>query len=190
VARRIGHDNVSFAKGRIQGLAFDLERVDLERVDGSLAEHPVRSAGELVGLQHEMARLRVERPLIADESIDVVVSSCVLNLVATADKRHRDPRARRRAVTDRRRDRASQHDRPRLQRFGGFPDLPLMEDLALSRRLRRRGRIRTVNARVRVSGRRFLERPVYYTLVVNLFPLLRRLGVPAARLARHDGDPR
>jgi len=81
VAWRIGHDNVSFAKGRIQDLALDLERVD-----GYLAEHPVRSAGELVGLQHEMVRLRAERPLIADESIDVVVSSCVLNLVDTADK--------------------------------------------------------------------------------------------------------
>jgi len=61
-----------------------------------------------------------------------------------------------------------------------------MEDLAL----RRRGRIRTVNERVRVSGRRCLERPVYYTRPVNLFPLLFRLGVPAARPARHCGDPR
>lgn len=74
--------------------------------------------------------------------------------------------------------------------MGGFPEIPLLEDLALSRRLRRAGRIRTVPASVRVSGRRFAERPVYYALLVNLFPLLYRLGVPPARLARLYGDPR
>ncbi len=73
---------------------------------------------------------------------------------------------------------------------GGFPELPLMEDLAFSRRLRQAGHVRTVRACVRVSGRRFLQRPIYYTLLVNLFPLLFRLGVPAARLARLYGDPR
>jgi len=65
-----------------------------------------------------------------------------------------------------------------------------MEDLQLARRLRRLGRIRTVQASVKVSGRRFLARPVYYTFLVNVFPLLLRLGVPPARLARVYGDPR
>jgi hypothetical protein len=37
---------------------------------------------------------------------------------------------------------------------------------------------------VRVSGRRFLERPVFYTTLVNVYPLLYRLGVPPAWLAR------
>jgi len=73
---------------------------------------------------------------------------------------------------------------------GGFPEIPLMEDLQLARRLRRLGRIRTVQASVKVSGRRFLARPVYYTFLVNVFPLLLRLGVPPARLARVYGDPR
>ncbi len=73
---------------------------------------------------------------------------------------------------------------------GGFPEIPLMEDLQLARRLRRLGRIRTVPASVTVSGRRFLARPLYYAFLMNVFPLLLRLGVPPARLARLYGDPR
>ncbi len=67
---------------------------------------------------------------------------------------------------------------------GGFPAQPLMEDLELSRRLWKLGRIRTVEARVTVSGRRFLARPVFYFLAVNGFPLLYRLGVSPATLLR------
>ncbi|MEL6343210.1 MAG: TIGR04283 family arsenosugar biosynthesis glycosyltransferase [Myxococcota bacterium] len=67
---------------------------------------------------------------------------------------------------------------------GGFPEVDLMEDLALSRRLRQRGRIGRASARVQVSGRRFLARPVFYTVVMNAFPLLYDLGVPTAFLRR------
>lgn len=73
---------------------------------------------------------------------------------------------------------------------GGFAELPLMEDLDLSRRLRRLGRIRVVPARVRVSGRRFLARPIFYTLLVNALPIAFRMGVPPAALARLYGNPR
>ncbi len=75
-------------------------------------------------------------------------------------------------------------------RLGGFPELPLMEDIAFSRRLRQVGKIRTVRARVRVSGRRFLSRPLYYFLLVNFLPLFYALGVAPARLARLYGNPR
>jgi uncharacterized protein len=68
--------------------------------------------------------------------------------------------------------------------LGGFPDQPLMEDLELARRLRRRGRIVRANARVAVSGRRFVERPIFYAACVNVFPLLYRIGVSAEHLAR------
>lgn len=67
--------------------------------------------------------------------------------------------------------------------LGGFAALELLEDLELCGRLRKQGRIRTVPQRVLVSGRRFLARPVFYTLAMNLFPLLYRLGVSPARLA-------
>lgn len=82
VARRIGHANVSFLKGRIQDLALDLEEID-----GALRANPVRSAADLARLDAEMARLRRERPLVSDGSVDVVVSNCVLNLVRPEDKR-------------------------------------------------------------------------------------------------------
>jgi len=73
---------------------------------------------------------------------------------------------------------------------GGFPEVPLMEDLELSRRLRRAGQIVTVPASVRVSGRRFVARPIFYLFVVNLFPLLYRLGVSAATLSKVYGHIR
>jgi hypothetical protein len=43
---------------------------------------------------------------------------------------------------------------------------------------------------VLVSGRRFLAHPLRDTLLVNLFPLLYRLGVPADALARLYRDVR
>lgn len=73
---------------------------------------------------------------------------------------------------------------------GGYPEIELMEDLAFCQRLREVGEIKIVAASVRVSGRRFLARPIYYTALVNILPLLFRLGVPAARLAKFYGDPR
>jgi len=71
-----------------------------------------------------------------------------------------------------------------FRRLGGYPPLPLMEDLAFSQRLARAGRIRFVRASVRVSGRRFIEHPLRSTLLMNLFPALYRLGVSPAFLAR------
>ncbi len=73
--------------------------------------------------------------------------------------------------------------RTTFEALGGFPDIPLMEDLEMSIRLRRVGSIRTVPASVRVSGRRFLRHPIIDTLLVNLYPALYRLGVSPAALA-------
>lgn len=73
---------------------------------------------------------------------------------------------------------------------GGFPDIPLMEDLAFSRRIRRFGRLAILGESVVVSGRRFESAPVKQTLWVNLFPALHALGVPPALLARLYGNPR
>ncbi len=82
VGRRIGYPNVAFKKGRIQDLALDLEAVDR-----FLEAHPVRSAADLARLDGEMERLRREEPLVASDSVDVVISNCVLNLVRPQDKR-------------------------------------------------------------------------------------------------------
>lgn len=76
VAERIGYANVEFRKGRIQDLALDLQRFDealtAQPITGADAYH---RAGELA------AELRLKHPLIANDTIDVVVSNCVLNLV-------------------------------------------------------------------------------------------------------------
>lgn len=77
-----------------------------------------------------------------------------------------------------------------FRRAGGFAEIPLMEDLELARRLRREGKIRTVPACVKVSGRRFLARPVASAVSMNLFPLLFRMGVSPWLLARFYGNPR
>lgn len=80
-ARNVGYDNVRFVKGRIQDLSLDLDRVDTE-----LARGPVRNANELGHLEERLAALRRDEPLVADGSVDVVVSDCVLNLVRGDDK--------------------------------------------------------------------------------------------------------
>jgi len=80
--------------------------------------------------------------------------------------------------------------RAAFERSGGFPAQPLFEDVELARRLRRLGRIRIVPAEVRVSGRRFLRRPLRAVLAMYAFPTLYRLGVSPATLARWYGAPR
>jgi len=80
-AGRTGLSNLSFRKGRIQDLALDLEALDAH-----LAAHPVRSSDDLARVEAETARLRAEAPLVPDESVDVVVSDCVLNLVRPEEK--------------------------------------------------------------------------------------------------------
>ena len=82
VAERLGHDVVRFVKGRIQDL-----RLDVAALDARLAATPVTSTAALSELDAALARQRQESPLVADESIDLVVSNCVLNLVREEDKR-------------------------------------------------------------------------------------------------------
>ncbi len=81
VARRIGYANVEFRRGRIQDL-----RLDLDRLEGWLRGRPVTDVSGLAALERQMARLRTEHPLVADDSVDIVVSNCVLNLVRDDDK--------------------------------------------------------------------------------------------------------
>ena len=73
---------------------------------------------------------------------------------------------------------------------GGFAEIPILEDLELSRRLRRIGRLATVKQEVTVSGRRLTARPIYYASLMLVLPWLFRLGVPPARLAELYGDQR
>src|SRR5438067_2819027 len=82
VAKRTGYANVEFRKGRIQDLALDLERLDQE-----LERRPITAAASFLAADELAQELRVKYPLIASDSIDVVVSNCVLNLVEPNSKR-------------------------------------------------------------------------------------------------------
>ena len=82
VAERLGYANVEFRKGRIQDLGLDLEKLDTE-----LQQSPIAGVDTYLRAQELAADLRVKHPLVATESVDVVVSNCVLNLVEPADKR-------------------------------------------------------------------------------------------------------
>ena len=81
VGDAIGWHNVAFRKGRIQDLALDLEKFDAD-----LQARPVTGVDAFLAAEERAEELRLTHPLIASDSIDVVVSNCVLNLV--------DPRAK------------------------------------------------------------------------------------------------
>jgi len=54
-----------------------------------------------------------------------------------------------------------------FRRFGGFSDLPIMEDFEFIRRLRVHGRIRTVPGRATTSARRWQDLGVWRTTLIN-----------------------
>ena len=56
--------------------------------------------------------------------------------------------------------------RAAFAQVGGFPVQPLMEDIELSRRLKRLGPPACLRARVRTSGRRWEQRGVWRTIVL------------------------
>ena len=56
--------------------------------------------------------------------------------------------------------------REAFEQVGGFPVQPLMEDVEISRRLKRLGRPVCLNARVCTSGRRWEQRGVWRTIVL------------------------
>lgn len=81
MASRIGYANVDFHYGRIQDL-----KLDLEVVDEYLADNAIRTAEDLTRFDLFLEKARSEMPMIADESVDVILSNCVLNLVKPEDK--------------------------------------------------------------------------------------------------------
>ncbi len=81
MADKLGYRNVSFVKGKIQDLALDRDRAQ-----AWLTQHPITALDELNRFEAECDRLRQEQPLIATDSVDVVISNCVLNLVRPQDK--------------------------------------------------------------------------------------------------------
>jgi len=81
IAAALGYDNVRFYRARIQDLALPLDEVD-----AYLKANPVRSSNDLRRFEEFQARLRKGAPVIPDESVDMIISNCVLNLVREADR--------------------------------------------------------------------------------------------------------
>jgi SAM-dependent methyltransferase len=82
VAERLGYENVEFHCGLIQDLRLDLDLLAVE-----LAKHPVVDQQSWLELRQIEDRLRREKPMIASDSVDCVLSNCVLNLVRPEDRR-------------------------------------------------------------------------------------------------------
>lgn len=83
MAEKLGSDRVEFKKGQIQDLALNLEHTE-----ALIASKPVTDTAALLDLQAQQESQRRDDPLIADESVDLVVSNCVLNLVGERDRRN------------------------------------------------------------------------------------------------------
>lgn len=81
MAARLGSDRVEFLKGRIQDLALDVDARDIW-----LLENPLKDDADREQLASWEAEQKASRPFIADNSVDLVISNCVLNLVADIEK--------------------------------------------------------------------------------------------------------
>jgi ubiquinone/menaquinone biosynthesis C-methylase UbiE len=81
VADAIGYSNVDFRKGRIQDL-----QLNMQQFEEYLQQHPVNSAADWMEAEKAADQMRRESALVASDSMDAVVSNCVLNLVRNQDR--------------------------------------------------------------------------------------------------------
>ncbi|MDH5378476.1 MAG: methyltransferase domain-containing protein, partial [Gammaproteobacteria bacterium] len=81
MAEKLGGDRVEFKKGFIQDLALDVEALE-----ANLAEKPIDGVEALQQLESLKAKQKKQAPMIADSSVDLVISNCVLNLVSDEQK--------------------------------------------------------------------------------------------------------
>jgi SAM-dependent methyltransferase len=82
IAERVGYANVEFKRGHIEDL-----KLNLDALNDWLAKNPVSSAADMEAMEREILRLKSEMTLIPDNSVDVIVSNCVLNLVSDSKKK-------------------------------------------------------------------------------------------------------
>ncbi len=73
-----------------------------------------------------------------------------------------------------------------FNRIGGFGPIPIMEDVELMKRIRKRGdRICIIPVKVRTSARRYVREGIVYGMLRNwLLRILYALGVPPERLVK------
>lgn len=76
MAEKIGYGNTEFRYGKIQDL-----KLNLSLVDEYLKENPIKTADDFFAYEGFVTKMKAEKPLIEDDSVDVILSNCVLNLV-------------------------------------------------------------------------------------------------------------
>lgn len=81
MAEKLGGDRVDFRKGYIQDLALDVSAME-----AYLTDNPVTNIDSLQALDDWKKQQRASSPLVVSDSVDLVVSNCVLNLVAQEDR--------------------------------------------------------------------------------------------------------
>jgi ubiquinone/menaquinone biosynthesis C-methylase UbiE len=81
IGERIGWHNTQFFKGQIQDLSLDLERFE-----DYLQTEPVHNSNDWDRASRWADEQRLNHAMISNESIDVIVSNCVLNLVSPASR--------------------------------------------------------------------------------------------------------
>lgn len=81
VAAKIGGDRVTFLKGRIQDLALNLDRTA-----DFLLKNPVTDLARADAFEAWKTAQRQNEPMVPDQSVDLVISNCVLNLVDDGQK--------------------------------------------------------------------------------------------------------
>lgn len=75
--------------------------------------------------------------------------------------------------------------RAHFNQIGGFPDIPIMEEVGLSRKLRRCGEVTLVEPGIHISARRWQKNGILRTTLTNwLITLLYLLRVPPNYLAK------
>ncbi len=76
LAEKIGYGNVEFRYGKIQDL-----KLNLDLVNDYLKDNPISSAEDFANYESFVQKSKAENSLIESDSIDVILSNCVLNLV-------------------------------------------------------------------------------------------------------------
>ena len=82
MAEKLGSDRVKFVKGQIQDLALDIDAME-----NWLTDNPVNDANSVCQFEQWKKQQRENKPLIEDNSVDLVISNCVLNLVDDEQKK-------------------------------------------------------------------------------------------------------
>jgi len=82
MALKLGGNRVRFIKGHIQDLALDIDAMEQY-----LELHPIKTSDDLARFNAWQTKQRQESPVLADNSVDLVISNCVLNLVSDVEKK-------------------------------------------------------------------------------------------------------